>query len=87
VLAIVLSIGIPIWVSLHGQPYNPAFSLFAAWGVAALGGCFGSLHTYYLNDPSPPKPPRGGIPVLVLAPPVAARASSEPTLERERRAA
>ena len=68
VLAIALSIGIPIWIALHGKPYNPAFSLFAGWGVAALGGCYGSLHTYFLSDTTQPRPPRGGIAVVDFTP-------------------
>jgi len=59
-IAIVASIGLPIWASQHGRPYTPAFALFSAWGLAALAGAYASLHTYLLTD-EPPRPPRGGV--------------------------
>jgi hypothetical protein len=66
VLSIVMSICLPIWMSLHGHPYSPAFSLFTCWGIFALGGAYGCLHTYRLTD-TPPRPhPPGGLPVTVL---------------------
>ena len=60
VLAIVFSIGFPIWIRLHGGPWNPAFSLFAGWGVAALGGAYACIQTYLISDDTLP-PPRGGV--------------------------
>ena len=60
VLAIVCAIGFPIWVAQHGRPYMPGFSLFAAWGIAALAGAAACLNTYFLSDtPRPPKPGGG----------------------------
>lgn len=64
-LAIVLSIGMPIWSRLHGSDVSPAFSLFAGWGVAALGGAYASLRTYFVSDPRPPAP-RGGARLTVV---------------------
>jgi hypothetical protein len=61
VLAIGFSIGFPIWAVLHGRPYTPAFSLFAAWGVAALAGAFACLRTYQVTDGRPRNPPPGGL--------------------------
>jgi hypothetical protein len=87
VLAICCSIGIPIWMHLHGQPYTPAFSLFAAWGIfAIIGGC-ACLHTYNLTDPLPPRPPGGGMPLTVLKPVPPAVAASRPMDDAERIAA
>ena len=66
VLAIAVSIGLPVWMAVHGHPYTPAFSLFTCWGLFALGGAYGCLHTYRLTD-TPPRPrPPGGMPVTVL---------------------
>jgi hypothetical protein len=61
VLAIVCAIGFPIWVAQHGRPYMPGFSLFAAWGIAALAGAAACLNTYFLSDTPLPPPPRGGV--------------------------
>jgi hypothetical protein len=58
-LAIVLSIGLPIWSRLHGASVTPAFSLFAGWGVAAMLGAYASLRTYFVSE-DPSGPPRGG---------------------------
>ena len=60
VLAIAFAIGLPIWASLHGRPYTPVFSLFAAWGVAALAGAYACFATYRLTDVPPRRPPGGG---------------------------
>ena len=85
-LAIIASIGVPIWMSFHGHRYDPAFSLFTGWGVAALGGAYGCLHTYRLTDTPPPPPPRGGLPITVLHTGAAAVATGQPAAA-ERRAA
>ena len=61
VLAIGFSIGFPLWALLHGRPYAPAFSLFAAWGVAALAGAVACLRTYRVSDGEPRRPPPGGL--------------------------
>ena len=61
VMAIGFSIGFPIWGKLHGQEYTPAFSLFAAWGIAALGGAYACFKTYLITDGSPRRPPPGGV--------------------------
>ncbi len=65
ILAIVFSIGFPIWIRLHGGPWNPAFSLFSAWGVAALGGAYACIRTYLISD-DPQPPPRGGARLTLL---------------------
>jgi hypothetical protein len=78
------SIGFPIWAHLHGQPYNPAFSLFAAWGVAALAGAYACLNTYFLSDRIPPQPPRGGMPLALVS---TTNAQSVPDQPSQRRAA
>jgi hypothetical protein len=66
ILSMVTAIGLPIWRSRHGLPYTPEFSLFAAWGFAALAGAYACLKTYFLTDPVPPRPPRSGLPLTVL---------------------
>ena len=78
-LAIVASIGVPIWMSFHGRHYEPAFSLFTGWGVAALGGAYGCLHTYWLTDSLRPPGPHGGMPISVLITGNANVASAEET--------
>ena len=60
ILAIAFSIGFPIWAWRHGRPYTPAFSLFAAWGIAALAGAYACVRTYLISD-DPHRPPRGGV--------------------------
>lgn len=83
VLSIVLSIGFPIWMHVHGQPYSPAFSLFSCWGLFALGGAYGCLHTYLLTDTPPPRTPPGGLPITVLHTASAnAVAPSDPAVNR-----
>ena len=67
VLAIVFSIGFPIWMFLHGRPYTPAFSLFAAWGLAALGGAYACTKTYMISGIDPDRPPRGGIALKIVS--------------------
>jgi len=57
--AIVASIAMPMWAHAHGRDVTPAFSLFGAWGVAALFGAYGCIRTYFLTGTSP-RPPRGG---------------------------
>jgi hypothetical protein len=64
-LAVGMAIGLPIWRSRHGLPYTPEFSLFAAWGFAALAGAYACLKTYFITDP-PRRPPHGGLPLTVL---------------------
>jgi hypothetical protein len=66
VLAIVLAIGLPIWLAAQGKPSTPAFSLFACWGIFALFGAYGCLHTYFLTDAPPRRPPTGGMHVTNL---------------------
>jgi hypothetical protein len=61
IMAIVFAIGFPIWAVHEGRPYTPAFSLFAAWGLAALAGAWACLNTYFLSDKPLPPPPRGGV--------------------------
>jgi hypothetical protein len=80
VLAIALAIGLPIWMAMHGKPSMPAFSMFACWGIFALLGAYGCLHTYFLSDTPPRRPPPGGLPVTRLheAPPNAIASSTIP---------
>jgi hypothetical protein len=66
VLAIALAIGLPIWMTSQGKPSTPAFHLFACWGIFALGGAYGCLHTYFLTDAPPRRPPPGGLPITRL---------------------
>lgn len=63
-LAVVLSIGFPLWARSRGSNVTPVFSLFAAWGFAALAGSYACIRTYLLSgDPKPP--PRGGVRLTV----------------------
>lgn len=81
--AIVFSIAFPIWAARQGRPYTPAFSLFAAWGVAALAGAYACVRTYLISGIEPPPRPRGGVrPIALrtlgpLPPPVDAPAEAE----------
>ena len=61
VSAIAFSIGMPLWARATGHPYSPVFSLFAAWGFAAVCGAVACIRTYLLSDRTPPPPPRGGV--------------------------
>ena len=65
-LAVGMAIALPIWRSRHGLAYTPEFSLFAAWGFAALAGAYACLKTYFLTDAPRPRPPRSGLPLTVL---------------------
>lgn len=84
-LAIAFSIGFPIWAWQQGRPYTPAFSLFAAWGLAALGGAYACWRTYLISDDTP-RPPRGGI-RLQLATRLEVRSAAASAADTERRAA
>ena len=84
VLSIGVSIGLPIYMYFHGHGFAPAIFLLSGWGVAALFGAYGCIHTYLLTDTPPPKPPRGGLSVTVLPRPTVAVAQPP---ESERRAA
>ena len=87
VLAIVFSIGFPLWARFSGHPYNPMFSLFAAWGILALCGAYGCLHTYFLSDKVGPRPPHGGLPLPQPRPlGILAAARRPETHERDRAA-
>jgi hypothetical protein len=86
VLAVGLAIGLPIWRSRHGLGYMPEFSLFAAWGIAALGGAYACLQTYFITDQPPPRPPRSGLPLTVLHR-TAATASRDASASTNQRAA
>jgi hypothetical protein len=88
-MAIGFSIGLPLWNSRHGHGYNPAFTLFAAWGVAALCGAYACVKTYFLTDGVPPKPPGGGVRLEFKrnAEPAAAPAKSAAQNPSQRRAA
>ncbi len=59
-MAIAFAIGLPIWARAHHRTSSPEFTLFAAWGIAALGGAWACLQTYLLSG-DPKKPPRGGV--------------------------
>jgi hypothetical protein len=87
VMAIAVAIGVPIWMSLHGRPYVPTFSLFACWGFAALGGAYACLHTYFLTDTLPPRPPGSGLPISVLRSTAALGVVKPPADATDRRAA
>jgi hypothetical protein len=78
-LAICVSIGYPLWQAAHGQPYRPAFMLFAGWGVASLSGAYACWRTYLLTDSPPPRPPGGGVRLEFrrVAEPVAAKPPAE----------
>jgi hypothetical protein len=85
VLAIAFAIGFPIWTWQHGRPYTPAFSLFAAWGVAALAGAYACVRTYLLSD-APDRPRGGGVRLALVKSADALPARGE-AQHREQRAA
>jgi hypothetical protein len=58
VMAIAFAIAFPLWAHAHHRSSTPAFMLFAAWGIAALGGAWACIQTYLLS--SDPNGPRGG---------------------------
>jgi hypothetical protein len=86
-MAIVFSIGFPIWAKLRGEEYTPAFSLFAAWGIFALVGAYACYKTYLITDGSPRQPPPGGVRLALVrrtdATPIRRRSS----ISNDRRAA
>ena len=62
-LAIGVSIGLPVHQAMTGGHPTPAFFFFGIWGFAALLGCAGCIHTYFMSGDPPEKPPTGGVPV------------------------
>lgn len=64
-LAIALSVGVPLWMRMHHDNVSPAYMLFSCWGIFALMGAYACVQTYLLSDPSD-KPPRGGVHLTVI---------------------
>jgi hypothetical protein len=64
-LAIVASIGMPLWMDAHGHHVSPAIMLLACWGIFALLGAVACVQTYLLSDPTD-RPPRGGVHLTVI---------------------
>lgn len=62
-LSIGFSIGIPVFNALHHRPITPEFFFFGVWGLLALCGAAGCIHTYLISGDPPDKPPKGGVPV------------------------
>ena len=62
-LAIGFSIGLPVHEAIMGGHPTPAFFFFGIWGLAALLGCAGCIHTYLISGDPPVKPPKGGVAV------------------------
>lgn len=65
VLAILFSIGMPLWMHAHGKPVSPAIGLLSCWGIFVLCGAYACIQTYLISDPSD-KPPRGGVHLTVI---------------------
>jgi len=62
-LSIGFSIGIPVFNALHHRPITPEFFFFGVWGLLALCGAAGCIHTYFISGDPPAKPPKGGLPL------------------------
>jgi hypothetical protein len=62
-LALGCSIGIPVYNALHHRPVTPEFFFFGVWGLIALCGAAGCIHTYLISGDPPEKPPKGGVPL------------------------
>ena len=62
-LSIGFSIGIPVYNALHHRPVTPEFFFFGVWGLLAIFGAAGCIHTYLISGDPPEKPPKGGVPV------------------------
>ncbi len=62
-LALGFAIGIPVSESLHHRPVTPEFFFFGVWGLLALMGAAGCIHTYLISGDPPSRPPKGGLPV------------------------
>jgi hypothetical protein len=86
VVSIGFSIAAPLVAAHQGRAYTPMFSLFAAWGVAALLGSYACLKTYLLTDMPPPKPPGGGVRLELhrglAAPPAPPVTTANPSQQR-----
>ncbi len=86
-LSLGCSIAIPIYNALHHRPVTPEFFFFGVWGLIALCGAAGCIHTYLISGDPPEKPPKGGVPVRELRVIEGGRARSEDGRETDRRAA
>ena len=85
-LAIGVSIGLPVHQAMTGGHPTPAFFFFGIWGFAALLGCAGCIHTYVISGDPPDKPPKGGVPVRAFTVIEGSRKQTE-VAESKRRAA
>lgn len=63
ILSLSFAIGIPVLNALHHRPVTPEFFFFGVWGLLALCGAAGCIHTYLISGDPPEKPPKGGVPV------------------------
>jgi hypothetical protein len=86
-LALGFSIGIPIFNLLHHRPLTPEFFFFGVWGLIALCGAAGCIHTYLISGDPPEKPPKGGVPVRELRVLEGGKARAEKSEDATRRAA
>jgi amino acid transporter len=81
-LAIGFAVAMPFWTARHGRPWTSAFSLIAAWGCAALAGCYAALSTYFASGDPPETPPKGGVRAPGLRVLEGGKRADAPTRER-----
>jgi len=85
-LALAFSVIIPLNALAHHHEVTPQFFFFGVWGVLALFGAAGCIHTYLISGDPPDRPPKGGVPVREFTLIEGGRAPAEAD-ESERRAA
>ena len=86
-LSIGCAIGIPIFNAVHHRPVTPEFFFFGVWGLLALCGAAGCIHTYLISGDPPEKPPKGGVPVRAFTLLEGGKARTQNPDEAGRRAA
>jgi hypothetical protein len=86
-LSIGFSIGVPVCNALHHRVVTPEFFFFGGWGLLALFGAAGCIHTYFVSGDPPEKPPNGGIPVREFTVLEGGKKRAEVNADARRRAA
>lgn len=87
VLGIACSIALPLLAAAHHRHISPETYFFGIYGIVALCGAAGCIHTYLISGDPPEKPPKGGVPVRELRVLEGGKARSEKSDDSTRRAA
>jgi hypothetical protein len=66
VLGIACSVALPVLAGLQHRHVSPETYFFGVYGLVALCGAAGCIHTYFISGDPPEKPPKGGVPVREL---------------------